>query len=327
MSPKKIISLSLIVGIVLMLAKFVAYFITASNAILTDALESIVNVVASAFAFYSIYLTALPKDHNHPYGHGKIEFFSVFLEGTLIILAGIFIVFKSAYNVLYPNNIRSLLSGVYIVAFTGFSNGLLGWYMVSHSKKLNSLTLNADGKHLLIDALTSFGLVIGLLAIYFTGYLWIDSFISFSLGFFIIYNGYHLIRKAVGGLMDESDEDIVKEVISHLNQNRKPEWIDVHNLRTQRYGSGIHIDCHLTLPYYFDLIKVHEEVSLLDKIISKKTTISTEFFIHADPCLPQCCHYCDMLNCPVRLQDKTKHFEWNIYNVTANLKHFECNGR
>lgn len=326
MSPKKIISLSLIVGILLMLAKFAAYFITSSNSILTDALESIVNVVASAFAFYSIYLTALPKDHNHPYGHGKVEFFSVFLEGTLIVLAGIFIVFKSAYNVLYPHNISSVLTGIYIIAFTGFGNGLLGWYMVTQSKTLNSLTLNADGKHLLVDAFTSFGLVLGLLAIYFTGLLWIDSLISFALGFFIIYNGYRLLRKAVGGLMDESDEEIVNEVISYLNQNRKPEWIDVHNLRTQRYGTAVHIDCHLTLPYYFDLIKVHEEVSLIDKLISKNASITTEFFIHADPCLPQCCHYCNMPNCPVRSQLKTKHIEWNINNVTKNLKHFEYDG-
>lgn len=308
------------------MAKFVAYFITSSNAILTDALESIVNVIASAFAFYSIYLTALPKDHNHPYGHGKVEFFSVFLEGTLIFLAGVFIVFKSAYNVFYPHQITHLLTGSYIIGFTGLANGLLGWYMVRQSKKLNSLTLNADGKHLLIDALTSFGLVLGLIAIYLTGFLWLDSVISFSLGFFIIYNGYILLRKAVGGLMDESDEDIVKEVIKHLNQNRKPEWIDVHNLRTQRYGAALHIDCHLTLPYYFDLVKVHEQVSLMDKLISENTSIATEFFIHADPCLPQCCHYCSMPNCPVRSQAKTKNMVWEINNVTKNLKHFEYDG-
>lgn len=323
MSPKKIISLSLIVGIFLMLAKFVAYFITDSNAILTDALESIVNVIASAFAFYSIYLTSLPKDHNHPYGHGKVEFFSVFLEGTLICIAGVFIVFKSAYAIFYPHQITNLLNGSYIIGFTGLANGLLGWYMVVQSKKLNSLTINADGKHLLIDALTSLGLVLGLIIIYFTGVLWFDCVISFSLGFFIIYNGYVLLRKAVSGLMDESDDVIVNEVVNYLNINRKPEWIDVHNLRTQRYGNALHIDCHLTLPYYFDLIKVHQEVKLIDQQISKYTNIATEFFIHADPCLPQCCHYCSMPNCPVRSQSQTKNMVWSITNVTKNLKHFE----
>jgi divalent metal cation (Fe/Co/Zn/Cd) transporter len=117
--------------------------------------------------------------------------------------------------------------------------------------------------------------------------------------------------------MDESDIEIVEEVIGLLNQNRKAEWIDVHNLRTQRYGASVHIDCHVTLPYYFDLTKVHEEVSLIDKLISTKASIDTEFFIHADPCLPQCCHYCSMPNCLVRTEPKR----------TKNLKHFKYDGK
>jgi cation diffusion facilitator family transporter len=290
LKPRSIILIALIVSILLLIAKFTAYLFTQSNAILTDATESIVNVVASAFAFYSIYLTALPKDQNHPYGHGKVEFFSVFIEGFLIFLAGTFIVIKASYNIFYPQNIGHLLIGSYIIALTGIINGILGWYLQVQGKKINSLTLTADGKHLITDAITSFGLVLGLILIYFTHLNWVDSFISLIVGIFIIYSGYHLLRKAIGGLMDESDIEIVEEVIGLLNQNRKAEWIDVHNLRTQRYGASVHIDCHVTLPYYFDLTKVHEEVSLIDKLISNNATIDTEFFIHADPCLPQCCN-------------------------------------
>lgn len=310
----------------LLLAKFTAYIFTKSNAILTDATESIVNVLASAFAFYSIYVTALPKDQNHPYGHGKVEFFSVFVEGILIFLAGIFIVIKTSYNIFYPQQIGQLLIGSYIIAITGLVNGALGWYLQVQGKKINSLTLTADGKHLITDAITSFGLVSGLILIHFTHLNWLDSLLSLIVGAFIIYSGYRLLRKAIGGLMDESDIEIVDEVINHLNQNRKPEWIDVHNLRTQRYGASVHIDCHLTLPYYFELTKVHEEVSLMDKLISQNASIDTEFFIHADPCLPQCCHYCSMPNCPVRTEPKRKHIEWNIDNITKNLKHFEYDG-
>ena len=327
LKPRSIILLALIISIILLLAKFTAYIITKSNAILTDATESIVNVLASAFAFYSIYLTALPKDQNHPYGHGKVEFFSVFVEGILIFLAGAFIVIKTSYNIFYPQQIGQLLVGSYIIAITGLVNGALGWYLQVQGKKINSLTLSADGKHLITDAITSFGLVLGLMIISFTKSNWIDSLISFALGLFIIYNGYCLLRKAIGGLMDESDTKIVDEVINHLNQNRKPEWIDVHNLRTQRYGASVHIDCHVTLPYYFELTKVHEEVSLIDKSISKNASIATEFFIHADPCLPQCCHYCSMPNCPVRTEPKRKNMVWNLENVTKNLKHFEYDGK
>jgi len=306
-----------------MVLKFAAYFLTHSNAILTDAAESIVNVLASAFAFYSIYLASLPRDQNHPYGHGKVEFFSVFVEGTLITLAGIVIVSKSIFNLFYPHELSQILEGSLIIGITGLINGLLGWYLIIKSKTLNSLTLHADGKHLLTDAISSFGLVVGLLLIYSTNIIWLDSAISIGLGFYIIYNGYRLMRKSVGGLMDESDVLVVEEIVNYLNQHRKDEWIDIHNLRTQRYGAEIHIDCHVTLPYYFDLNKVHHEVSEIDKVINKNVNADTEFFIHADPCIPQCCHYCNLKNCEVRSEPKTKTIAWSLENVTKNHKHFE----
>jgi cation diffusion facilitator family transporter len=312
-----------LVGILLLILKFAAYFLTNSNAILTDAAESIVNVLASSFAFYSIYLAGLPRDSNHPYGHGKVEFFSAFVEGALIIIAGIIILSKSIFNIFYPHELSQILEGTLIVGFTGLINGLLGWFMIKKSKTLNSLTLQADGKHLITDAISSFGLVLGLIIIYSTQIIWIDSFISIGLGLYIIFNGYRLMRKSVGGLMDESDVLIVNEIISYLNQHRKDEWIDIHNLRTQRYGAEIHIDCHVTLPYYFDLNKVHHEVSEIDKVINKNVNADTEFFIHADPCIPQCCHYCKLKNCDVRTQAQTKTIEWSFENVTKNLKHFE----
>lgn len=324
MQPKlKIILASLLIGILLMLLKFLAYFITHSNAILTDAAESIVNVLASGFAFYSVYLAAMPKDKNHPYGHGKIEFFSAFVEGTLIIIAGLVIIIKSIFNLVYPQNIVQILDGTFIIAFTGLVNGLLGWYLITKSKSLNSITIQADGKHLITDAISSFGLVLGLILIYFTNLNYLDSVISIALGFFIIYNGYRLTRKSVGGLMDESDLKALTDVVSCLNQNREPSWIDIHNLRMQHYGADIHIDCHVTLPYYFDLNRVHQEVSNIDLLISEKINDETEFFIHADPCMPQCCHYCSMANCPVRQEAQTKVIDWSLDNITKNQKHFK----
>lgn len=307
---------------VLMLAKFVAYFLTSSNAILTDAAESIVNVLASSFAFYSIYLAAQPRDMNHPYGHGKVEFFSVFVEGCLILLAGVLIVLKSFYNILFPQQIGLLISGTIIIAATGLVNYLLGYYLISRSKKFNSLILFADGKHLQTDAYSSAGLVTGLLLIYFTGLYYLDSILSVALGCYITFNGYKLMRKSVGGLMDESDFNVVKEVIAILNDNRKNAWIDMHNLRTQRYGTDLHIDCHLTLPYYYDLNKVHEEVSQVDNLVNRKGSVKTEFFIHADPCLAECCHYCRMADCPVRSEPKRKDITWTPENITRNQKHF-----
>jgi cation diffusion facilitator family transporter len=305
-----------------MLAKFTAYFITSSNSILTDASESIVNILASLFAFYSIYIAAQPKDLNHPYGHGKVEFFSVFIEGALIIIAGILISFKSIYNLFFPHEITKLLIGTMIIGISGCINFILGHFLINQSKKLNSLTLFADGKHLQTDAYTSAGLVLGLLLIQFTGLNYLDSILSITIGIYIIYSGYKLLRKSVSGLMDESDFDTTDEIIAILNEHRKDTWIDIHNLRTQRYGTDIHIDCHLTLPFYFDLNKVHEEVSELDKLVNHQANSKTEFFIHADPCMPQCCHYCRMYACSVRSEAKTLDIAWTTENITKNQKHF-----
>lgn len=321
-TQKKVILISLLIGILLMLAKFTAYFITASNAILTDAAESIVNILASLFAFYSIYVASQPRDNNHPYGHGKVEFFSVFIEGSLIMIAGVLIGFKSGYNLIYPHEISDLMDGTLIIAAAGLINFILGYYLVDQSKKLKSLTLFADGKHLQTDGYTSVGLVAGLLLIHLTGLTYLDSILSIGIGIFLIYSGYKLVRKSVSGLMDESDVDTAEEVIAILNEQRKESWIDMHNLRTQRYGPELHIDCHLTLPYYFDLNMVHEEVSGVDKIVNQNANSQTEFFIHADPCVPECCHYCRMPACPVRSEPKRIDIIWTTGNVTRNQKHF-----
>lgn len=306
-----------------MLLKFTAYFMTGSNAVLTDAAESIVNVLASAFAFYSIYLAAQPKDDNHPYGHGKIEFFSAFVEGLLIVLAGLVILGKSVYNLFYPQQLFDILNGVFIIGFTGIVNGILGYFLVKKGKSLRSITLSADGKHLITDAVSTFGLMIGLVIIHFTGLVLLDSLISIALGFFIAFNGYKLVRKSVGGLMDEVDTEVVSRVVKFLNANRRDAWIDVHNFRAQRYGAETHIDCHVTLPYYLDLTTVHDEISDIDRLISERLEDKTEFFIHADPCMPQCCHYCNVKNCAVRSEPQTKNIIWTLENITKNKKHFE----
>ena len=320
---KNIILIALITSVALMAAKFVAYFITASNFVLTDAAESIVNVIASSFAFYSIYLISLPRDVNHPYGHGKVEFFSVFIEGLLIGLAGIGILIKSTYSLFYPNEVHELLTGAVIIGITGVINGGLGYFMINKGKNLRSITLEADGRHLLADMVTSGGLVVGLTLIYFTKLLWLDSTLSIAVGLYTVYNGYILVRKSVSGLMDEADFDLVNNVIDILNDKRKSEWIDIHNLRAQKYGSELHIDCHLTLPNYFDLNRVHEEVGLVDRLINTEAKIKTEFFIHTDPCLPYCCHYCSMPNCPIRSEAKRIDIPWTMINLTRNKKHFE----
>lgn len=313
---------ALVIGVLITLVKFVAYFVTHSNAILTDALENIINIVAGAFAFYSIYLSARPKDKNHPYGHGKVEFFAVGFEGALIIFAGIAIMYKAVDALIHPKQIQLLMTGAGITAFAGAANFILGTFLVRRGKKLRSMILEADGRHLLSDSYTSVGLIIGLLIIQFTGMYILDSLLSILLGGLILYSGYKLLRKSVSGLMDEADTELVKQIIAILEENRKPQWIDVHNLRAQKYGADIHIDCHITMPYYFDLQRVHDEVTFVEKMIAEKSKVQVEIFIHVDPCLEQCCYYCQVEGCPVRKSEQTTTYIWEQDNVMNNSKHF-----
>lgn len=317
----RIISAVLVFGIAITIIKFVAYFLTKSNAIYTDALENIINVVAGMFAFYSIYLAARPKDSNHPYGHGKIEFFAVGFEGALIVFAAINIIYKSIESIIHPQVLKHIDQGIWLSISAGLMNLFLGWYVLNRGKKLSSLTLQADGKHLMVDAFTSAGLIIGLIVIKFTELYILDSIISIILGLVILYNGYNLVRKSISGLMDEVDADLVQNIVNILEKERKPEWIDVHNLRTQQYGSDVHIDCHITIPYYFDLVRVHDEVESIEHIIEESLDSNVELFIHVDPCLPNCCNYCSM-ECSQRKHPQERTITWNSEIIMNNAKHF-----
>ncbi|MDZ7897499.1 MAG: cation diffusion facilitator family transporter [Arcicella sp.] len=318
----KLILTSFIVSLILMIVKFVAYYITYSSAILTDALEAIINVVASGFAFYAVYLASQPRDLNHPYGHGKIEFFSAGLEGVLIVLASIFIVLHAAESLINPQPFKDLQIGLFIISSGTLINYLLGYFIEREGVIQNSPTLIADGKHLKLDAVSGLILVVAVLLVYLLGYAWIDGFASLFFAFFMAWNGVKIIRKSIGGLMDETNVEVLEKVINILKFHKKDGWIDIHNLRIQEYGSDIHIDCHLTLPNYWLLEKVHETVHEFEEILEKEFPSNVEIFIHADPCLPECCHYCNVNNCSIRSAESTKTINWNKVNLTLNQKHF-----
>ncbi|AEL27130.1 cation diffusion facilitator family transporter [Cyclobacterium marinum] len=320
---QRIILWSVAISIILLVVKFYSYLLTGSNAILTDALESIVNVVASFFALYSVRLSAVPKDKNHPYGHGKIEFFSAGIEGTLIIVAGIFILYQSFRSFLFPQPLIELPLGMVLIGFSGVVNGILGYVLQRKGKELNSLTLEADGKHISTDAISSFVLIFGIGIIFFTGWYTLDSIISLLFALYIIYNGYFLVRKSVAGLMDESNPKSINKAVKILNNHRQKNWIDIHNMRVQQYGGDNHVDLHLTLPYYYDLVQVHDCVHEVEEVLEENLPGKTEVFVHADPCIPDpCCHYCQVENCPVRKFPQSKKIKWTADNMSQNQKHY-----
>ncbi|MGY6522802.1 MAG: cation diffusion facilitator family transporter [Mongoliitalea sp.] len=317
------VRISLVVSVLLLIIKFYAYVITGSTAILTDALESIVNVVAAGFASYSIYLSSRPRDDNHPYGHGKIEFFSAGLEGALIIIAGLFIIYQSIYNLFFPQELDNLLEGILLIAGSGIVNGVLGYTLRKKGEQTNSITLIANGKHLLTDTFTSLLLVLGVTVLYITKILALDSIIAIGFSAYIVYSGYGLVRKSVAGLMDEADPEALEATVKVINQHRKDTWIDVHNMRVQQYGGDRHIDLHLTLPYYLDLKQVHDEVEELENVLELDWPGVVEVFVHADPCIPEkCCHYCQIKTCEVRKFEMDTKIDWTALNMSKNQKHY-----
>ncbi|MCX6199933.1 MAG: cation diffusion facilitator family transporter [Bacteroidetes bacterium] len=308
-------------GVLLLLAKFVAYWLTHSNTILTDALESIINVVAGVFALYSLYLSSKPKDFDHPYGHGKVEFISAGFEGILIALAGVLIIGKSIVAFFNPRTLEHLDIGIAIVVGSGIINYFIGFTLQKMGEKNNSLVLNAGGEHLKSDAYSSFGILAGLVLIIFTGLNYLDNVVAILFGFLIIYTGIKLVRKSIAGIMDEADEQIILPVIKHLSKHRKAQWIDVHNLRIIQYGNKLHVDCHVTLPWYFTLEQAHNEIEEIAAIINEQHSTQVEFFIHEDPCVPTSCKICSIENCPERKETFKEKIEWNLANVIQNKKH------
>lgn len=277
------ISLSLGVSLVLCALKFTGWYLTGSRAILTDAMESIINVIATGFALYSVYLASKPKDRNHPYGHGKIEFFSAGFEGGLVLIAGIFILIGSIENIYSPRQLQSLNAGMAIVTLSLGGNLLMGLLLVRKGRALSSVTLYADGKHLLSDCYSSALLIAGLLIIRFTEWYLLDSLLSIALALVIMYNGYRLVRKSLSGLMDEADEELLEKITRLLNEHRDPRWIDVHNLRVQRYGPDLHIDCHLTMPKTLTFEEAHAEIGRFERLLESSFDGHVEVFVHADP--------------------------------------------
>lgn len=317
----RVAKLIALVSIVLFIVKILAWWLTHSVAILTDALESIVNVVAGLIGVYSLYISAKPKDHDHPYGHGKVEFISAAIEGTLITVAGFFIIYESINNLVHPHTIQKLDYGIILVAVTALVNYISGALCIKTGRKNNSLALIASGKHLQSDTWSTIGIVIGLLLILFTHINWIDSAVAMLFAFIIIFTGYKIVRSSVAGIMDEADEAILKKLVPLLNTNRKENWVDLHNLRIIKYGATLHLDCHLTVPWYLNVHEAHQEIDSLSSLFKNEYGESVELFVHTDGCLDFSCAICLKQQCNVRKHPFGKKIEWTLKNISSNNKH------
>jgi cation diffusion facilitator family transporter len=310
-----------ITALVLFAIKITAYFLTRSVAILTDALESTVNVAAGLIGWYSLYVSAKPRDTDHPYGHGKVEFLSAAVEGTLIIIAGIIIIIEATYNFINPPPLQQLNKGLILVAITAVINFIVGYTSVRKGRKNNSPALVASGKHLQSDTWSTIGIIAGLVLIVVTGKAWLDSVVAAIFAIIIMYTGYKIVRSSVAGIMDEADIELLSKLVTYLNENRRENWIDLHNLRVIKYGGVLHVDCHLTVPWYLNVLEAHVEVDALRELIRTKFGESLELFVHTDGCLEFSCSHCNKEHCQVRRRPFEKRVPWTLENVVPDKKH------
>jgi cation diffusion facilitator family transporter len=310
-----------VLSILLFLVKITAYYITSSVSILSDALESIVNVIAGFIGLYSLYIAAKPKDENHPYGHGKAEFVSAAAEGSLVIAAGIIIIYETVQNILQNTQIKSLDRGIWLIASTAVLNYVAGAYCIRMGKKNGSLALESSGKHLQIDTYSTAGVLLSIALIYFTKIYWLDKAIAIVLSVWIMYNGYTILRKSLAGIMDEADMVLLNEFINELNKHKKVNWVDLHNLRVIKYGALLHIDCHLTLPWYMNIHEAHVEIDALSDLIKNKFGDTIELFVHTDGCLDFSCAICTKTDCSVRKHPFQQQLIWTLDNLVSNQKH------
>lgn len=316
--------LSLAIGAGMFVFKFTAYLITGSAAIFSDAAESVVHVLATSMALYSIILSSRPPDKSHLYGHGNVEYFSAGIEGGLIIIAALVIIFEGVSDIIKGPELQQLGTGVLIITAAGIINLFLGFYLIKIGKQTNSLTLVADGKHVLTDSYTSIGVLIGITLVILTDIFLLDPLFAIAVALNILFTGYKLIRKSIGGLMNETDPETLSRLCNKLISIRKPVYIDIHELRYWESGDDLFVDFHLTLPYYLNIKQTHAEEDYLSSEIEKDFP-NAQIKIHMDYCVPELCGFCDHPNCEVRQFKKNNAVNWNEKKLTGkpllNLPH------
>lgn len=288
------------VSVVLMAGKFLAFFLTGSVGILTDAMESIVNVAAGFITLYSLHLAAKPQDAGHPFGHGKVELISASVEGLMILVAGALIVAEGVRRFFEPLMPQRLDIGIAVVAAAGVANWIAGWYSIRMGRRYDSIALVAGGRHLQSDTWSTVGLVAGLLLLYFTRIPWIDSALALIFGSLIAVTGIRILRKTIGGLMDKADRTVLKQLVGAVSEHRRPEWIDVHNLKAIRYGSLLYVDCDLTLPWYYNISQGHDACEELKRTFQAGFAGRMLVSIHSDSCQEKHCSHCEVCECPYR---------------------------
>ena len=292
--------ISLGLGSLLLAAKFVAWLMTDSSTVLSDAMESIVNVVAAFAMFFAVRFSSQPADDDHPYGHGKIEFVTSGSEGGAIAIAALLIIVESVRALVSGAVPHSIEIGVWIVGLAGLANCGLGLYLIRVGKREGSAALIGDGHHVLSDFWTSAGAVVGLILVIVTKLTWIDPVVAILVSFKLLVTGWGLLRSAARGLLDEADPEVVAHIAAALEKARGPGVIEIHDLRAINVGGMRHVDLHVVVPEFWAVERAHREMDEYAARTQANHERPADLQFHVDPCERAYCRSCDYADCAVR---------------------------
>ncbi|MGB9663597.1 MAG: cation diffusion facilitator family transporter [Ignavibacteria bacterium] len=315
---KKAALISLLIGFLMFFLKIFAFAITGSSAILSDAIESIVHIFATSIAFISLLISLRPPDESHPYGHGKIEYFSAGFEGGLIIVAALSIIFFAVEDLIFGIELQQLDIGAYLIFAASVINLALGLFLVRIGKKTKSLILEADGKHILTDSVTSIAVLISIVVVIITDLKILDPLIAIFVALNIVFTGYKLVRQSIRGLMQERDDEFLSKLIPVLNKIRQDDFIEIHKLRTWSAGNHHYVDFHLIIPSYYSIEQSHKIQRFITESLRQNLEAELQTMLHFDPCKPEHCNYCEKKDCPIRKFEFIYKIEWNKENCLSD---------
>ncbi len=281
--PKKALRISLIVSAVSLSIKTTAFFLTSSTTALSDAVESIVHILSVAFVYYGFILSMKPADEKHLYGHERIEFLSVGIEGLVITGAGILIIYESVQHLLYGHLLQNIWWGIILLGAAGLINLVLGTYLIKVGRNENNMIVISNGKHTLTDVWTSFGAVATLLIIQFTGWVLLDALVGFGIGLYIIYEAYKLLHYSVDGIMDRKNPEADAVIRNQLQKPLPGTMTGWHKLRHRTAGHTTWIEFHALFEKGVDLKTAHDDATKLERALIDALEGDVIVTIHLEP--------------------------------------------
>lgn len=299
-TSRKASIISFVASLLILGLKFFAYAQTGSTAILSDAMESIINVMAAGVTLLIMKFVVAPADDNHPYGHGKLEYFSAAFEGGLIAIAGL-VIAKEAIEALWKGTVlHNLDVGLIFIFIAALGNLALGIYIGRIGKKERSEALVASAQHILSDVWSTAGAFLGLFLVWLFKMPQFDAIAALFIAANLSYSGYKIFRRSTAALIDETDPNTLVRLTETFNENRRSGVIDIHMAKVIRSGRFHHVDCHLVVPEFWSIAEAHPFTKDFEKDVIDRYEGDGEINFHMDPCYRDFCSVCDVAPCPVR---------------------------